>query len=257
MQNPFPEPYSIRQVFYQELPEIVALVPDSVKEKSKNWAKDFYTAMCNHLSNLVLTGQASYRHINIFDDSGANNRIWQDQRVVKEWGDWLNVAYPIEVWVENNASFNSLISMFKQRRINLVSQRGWGKTQHIEEVKLDRKEDVEVILNLTDFDASGYFMHEDLTRRFKQIGLNVKVEHIGILPDQIPEERKMASTIKWKPTDPRRKKFQELFSDDPMVMNFQGYEIQALNPEEIRALVSQALEEAISKYDLEKREVGE
>lgn len=74
---------------------------------------------------------------------------------------------------------------------------------------LDRKEDVEIILNLTDFDPSGYYMPQDLQNRCERIGLDIKVLHIGILPNQIPEDRKTASLITYKKTDPRCKKLEK------------------------------------------------
>jgi len=77
MEEPFDEPYSIRQAFYKELPEIGRLVPEDVKA-STPWAKNFYDRMAKYLSGLVLEGKVSYRTINVYDDSGASDYIWQD-----------------------------------------------------------------------------------------------------------------------------------------------------------------------------------
>lgn len=242
MKEPFEEQYSIRQAFYKELPEIVRLVPDRVKTQTKDWAMNFYRSMCAYLSDLVLEGQVRYRTINVYDDSGATTLIWQDYQFVEMHNPedaW--VEYPIEVWVENNATYNSCKRLFdgEERRfqINLLSQRGFANTQQLEAMLLDRKQDVKVILNLTDFDPSGYCMPQDLENRCKQIGLDVTVLHIGILPGQIPDERKVASLVTYKKSDPRCKKFREKFHDDPMVMTYHGYEIQALAPTEIRQLI--------------------
>lgn len=246
MENPFPEPYSIRQAFYSELPNIVKFVPEYVRENPK-WAHDFYISMCKYLGELVLDRKASYHRINILNDSGASEHILQDITYVKGGEKYQkDVDYPIEVWVENNATYNSLISLFEyEYNLNLISQRGFAKVQQIEPIFIKLNRDVELILNLTDFDPSGYCMPSSLQDNFKRIGLNIKVEHIGIMPHQIPEDRKSASLVFWKKTDPRAKMFLKEFAEDPMVKNYQGYEIQALNPSEIRDLVRRAIKQYI------------
>lgn len=257
MENPFPEPYSIRQAFYQELPQIVEFVPNEVKENTKDWGMSFYNKMTNYLSDLVLEGRANYQTINVYDDSGASSRIWQNINLIEPESEEMGVVeYPIEVWVENNATYNSCIGLFKQGgmfQINLVSTRGIAKTQQIEKVNLYRKEDVKVILNLTDFDPSGYNMPIDLGSRCSRIGLDIEVKHIGIFPQQIPEERRQVSLIKYKKKDPNTKKFQQAFSEDPMVVNGYGYEIQALMPSEIRVFTANEIQKTVNEYGFERR----
>ena len=262
MKEPFEEPYSIRQVFYKELPEISKLVPEEVKNRTKDWALCFYNHMIGYLSDLVLEGKASYRTINLFDDSGASRYILQNIQWVSE-ADYYDLAveYPIEVWVENNATYNSLASLFDKGKsetarfnLNLLSQRGPAKTQQIEKLKQERKGDVKVILNLTDFDPSGYDMPRDLRNRCHKIGLDLDVKHIGILPTQIPEERRTASLIRYKKRDTKCKRFLEAFPDDPLVQDGFGYEIQALMPPEIRELTTKHILATIQEYGFEKRE---
>ena len=261
MEDPFPEPYSIRQVFYKELPEINKLVPEEVKSKTKDWALCFYNHMVGYLSDLVLEGKASYRTINLFDDSGASSYILQNISWVSEADYYdLTVEYPIEIWVENNATYNSLESLFNKGKstttmfnVNLLSTRGPAKTQQIEKLKHERREDVKVILNLTDFDPSGYDMPRDLRNRCHQIGLGLSVKHIGILPTQIPEERRTASLIRYNKRDPRCNRFLEAFPDDPLVQDGFGYEIQALMPPEIREFTTKHILATIQEYGFEKR----
>lgn len=258
MKTPFEEPYSIRQVFYKELPEIMAVVPERVKENTKNWASEFYNSMTHYLSDLVLDGRASYRTINIFDDSGASEWIWQNINLIVPLTEEMGFAeYPIEVWVENNATYNSVKSLFEQDgefQINILSTRGPAKTQQIEKLKRYRSNDVKVILNLTDFDPSGYDMSRDLSSRCRQIGLDVEVERIGILPDQLPEERRKVSLIRYAQRDPNLMKFLKAFPDEPMVLLGYGYEIQALEPREIRQLVREHVNMTIDHYGFEKKE---
>lgn len=258
MDNPFEEPYSIRQVFYKELPQILELVPQYVRENTKDWAGQFYNKMIAYLSNLVLAQRVSYREINIFDDSGASAYVWQNFKYYSlPPREEAVVEFPVEVWVENNATYNSLIPLFRWNaaegepyrfQLNLISQRGVAKTQQIEAMLLGRSEDVKVILNLTDFDPTGYYMAEDLANRCALMGLNVAVVHIGIFPRQIPEERKAVSLVTYKRNDPRCERFREEFRDDPMVMDYRGYEIQAPSPPEIRALVEKSVEDIVDKF---------
>lgn len=264
MKKPFPEPYSIRQAFYKELPEIMEFVPEYVKTNTQDWARAFYNKMTNYLSQLVLRGRASYHTINVYDDSGASTLIWQNYAFEENRPPTrLGFAeYPIEVWVENNATYNSLFPLFEwnlekqsaEFQINLISQRGPAKTQQIEKLTHDRKDDVKVILNLTDFDPSGYDMPRDLASRCTQIGLDIEVKHIGIFPSQIPEERRQVSLIKYKKRDPNTRKFQQAFSEDPMVLKGYGYEIQALMPPELRAFTSKQILKVVNDYGFEKKE---
>lgn len=258
-ENPFPERYSIRQAFYEEIPRIYRFVKEvnPIALENMKWVTYFYSDFIGYLSDLVLAKQVSYRHLNIYDDSGAARHIWQYTRPCYQWGDAYTVEYPIEVWVENNATFNSLSPLFDGEgnyRINILSQKGFAKTQQIESLYLDRSEDVKVILSLTDFDPSGYNMPSDLQNRLSTIGLNIEVTRIGILPNQIPEERRVASLMPYKKTDSRTKWFVEKFKDDPMVQQGYGYEMQALNPTELRTLVSGYVENTISEHGFEKRE---
>jgi len=260
MDSPFSEPYSIRQAFYKELPEIIKVVPDRVKA-STPWAKNFYNWMTRYLSRLVLNREASYRTINVYDDSGASSYILQNMKFAPPNTEYTykKVAYPIEVWVENNASYNSLLPLFDHAQnaealnLNLISQRGNAKTQQLEKLMWERSDDVKVILNLTDFDPSGYNFPWDLQNRIDQIGLGIKVEHIGILPDQIPVDRKSASLVSYAQRDPNLKKFLSAFGNDPLVQQGFGYEIQALEPSEIRTLTLQAIKATVEEYKFEKR----
>lgn len=260
MKEPFGEEHSIRQAFYRELPEINKIVPEDVKNNTKDWALCFYNHMVEYLSDLVLEGKASYRTINLFDDSGANRYILQNIEWTEAEDRWeLEVDYPIEVWVENNATFNSLRKLFDRGinkdsifNLNLLSTKGPAKTQQIEKMKRERQKDVEVILNLTDFDPSGYDMPRDLGKRCQQIGLDLDVKHIGILPTDIPEERRTASLIRYNKKDPRCKRFLQAFPDEPLVQEGFGFEVQALMPSEIREFTTKHILATVQDYGFVK-----
>lgn len=259
MKNPFLESYSIRQAFYEEIPKINRLVPDKVKENTKDWQLNFYIGMCKILSDLVLSGRVSYERINVYDDSGASKILNSQSTLFKKIPiGKVQIEYPIEIWVENNATFNSIAPLVDYEKgeycLNLVSQKGVAKTQEIEKLKLYRSNEVKLILNLTDFDPSGVNMPKDLQRRINRIGLNIEVKHIGIFPDQIPEERKITSLHKYKKRDKNLAKFLEDWGYIELVRKGYGFEIQTLNPSEIRQLISKYIIKTVNEHGLEKRD---
>lgn len=250
--EPYSEPMSMRQVFYSELPRIEAFVPERIKASTK-WAMNFYNKMCTYCSDLFLEGRVSYRNMNIYDDSGASEYIYQKTGFVPPGFKYKYYPpeYPIEIWVENNATFNSLLSLVEggptaPYRINLVSGKGFVKSQQLEQLKLDRP-DVEHILYLSDFDPSGVEMRtNDLPKRTHQLGLETQVHDIGVYGEQIPEERRGASLSSFSKKDPNAPKFIEKYGERfPIVKRYYGYEIQALTPPEIRDLVSEEIDKLL------------
>lgn len=259
--KPYDEPYSIRQVFYDHLPEIERFVPEAHKiETGLGWAAYFYTDLCKILSDLVLAGELSYRKLNLREGGGRDNYIWQEYVYVEERPplEECYIEYPLEIWVENNATFSSLEPPHETGikpvhdepyKINVLSMRGFQSTQLIEAAYLDREEDIAVILCLTDFDPSGVWMPIDLQKRFDRIGMNIKVQHIGIFPSQIPDERKTTTLIHYKKRDPRSKAFMKKYGEDQL-----AYEMQALKPPELRDLVKNKILETVNDSDWKKRE---
>ena len=254
--KPFPEPYSLRQIFYQCVPRIANEFTDFVKDYPEDWGDRIYNLMSSILSNLVLDRRCSYRALNIMEDSGASNYIYQKYAASSiPPPERCVVELPIEVWVENNATFNSLLPLFAWNpvtekahyQINLLSGKGFAKTNTIEEALLDRSDDMKFVLYFGDFDPSGVEMPQDIQRRFDRIGLDAQVTHVGITPNQIPEERKLTTLIHYKKTDSRAKKFQEKYGIDAV-----AYETQALTPSEMRNLVSGAIESNIKENGLKR-----
>lgn len=254
MENPLSEPHSMRQLFYKELPEITRLVPSRVQSNPK-WGMNFYQKMCEYCSDLYLAGKVSYNKMNIYNDAGASSYIYQDFKDIDFPPlEECETDYPIEIWVENNATFNSLFSMVgwpyrKQPgfiKLNIQSGKGFAKSQDLEKLEIGRLEDVQYILTLNDFDPSGWCMgSHDLQNRLDQLGFKIEVIYIGIKPEQIPVERRSTSLVTYKKSDKRTSAFLKEFGDDPLVKAGYGYEIQALTPSEIRALVRKWIEATI------------
>lgn len=258
--EPYPEPYSMRTVFYEHLPEIERFAHANGGDQNPRWGDYFYNDLCRILSDLVLDGELSYRTLNIEEGGGRENFIQQYHREIeptKTIG-LCYVEYPLEVWVENNATYKSLLPKTiplharlheKPYMINFMSMRGFQATQLVEDAALDRREDIEIILCLTDFDPSGVEMPRDIERRFSRLGMDVAVQRIGVVPEQIPAERRTTSLISYKMRDPRAKRFIELYGTDQ-----KAYECQALNPPELRTLVQRAIMTTVEQSSWTKRD---
>jgi len=253
VENPLEERMSLRQLFYQKIPYLEANTPDWWRQEYKNWGQLLYDGLCEEASDLFLEGRFSYQDAGIIDNSGANEYIYQNKVGLREQippDEECVPDYPVEIWVENNATFNALIPLFhwvyrdksNHWKINIVSGKGFTKSQQIEEFEMERADDVQYVFCLNDFDPAGVCMAtEDLPNRFKQRGLNVEVEHIGIFPEQIPEKRRGISLTTFK--GKLAKRFIEEYGKDyPLVKQGYGYELQALTPSEIRQLVLDHLE---------------
>lgn len=256
MDEPLTEHHSMRQFFYREIPKIDSFVPEMVKRTSK-WASNFYIKMSGYCSDLYLDGRVDYDIMKIYDDSGASELIYQNfVNMEIPPPEECTPEYPIEIWVENNATYNSLYPMFgwpyrdspDYVKLNLVSGKGFVKTQQIAKFAKYRAEDVKLILYLTDFDPSGWCMgSHDLQNRLNQLGLDVGVAYIGIKPEQIPPERRITSIHTFKIKDSRSPSFIKEFGDKyPIVTEGYGYELQALTPPELRELAKSYLDKAIA-----------
>ena len=248
MDNPLEEGMSLRQVFYQKIPYLEENSPKSWIREYPNWGNLLYDGLTKVASDLFLEGRFSYAQAGIIDNSGANEYIYEKYRGARKRmppDEECQSKYPVEIWVENNATYNALIPLFHwsnrdesyYRKVNIVSGKGFAKSQQIEEFERERSSYVKLILSLNDFDPAGYCMAtHDLPKRFKQRGIDTEVIHIGIHPYQIPEERRRVSltTFKGKLAKGFIKQFGEEY---PMVKRGFGYELQALTPSEIRNLV--------------------
>jgi hypothetical protein len=257
--KPFPEPYSIRQAYYFYLPLIVNKMPQIAPRIAidESLPDKIYQAMVGVWSKMFLAGKFSYKTMHLFDDSGASTYFYQTSYADVPPPDKQFVEYPLEVWVEKNASYNALLPLVywnkgkPKYKINLVSGKGYAKSSGLEELEMKRKDDVEVILYLGDFDPAGVEMPKDIRRRLTSIGLEeIMVVHIGLQPAQVPEEndRRKLSGLRPNSNDKNYSKFIEEFGKDAVC-----YETQALTPQELRELVQDKIEQTIEKKGWERR----
>jgi hypothetical protein len=254
----YPEPHTIRQIFYRYLGEIAQFVPDPHKKKYPNWANQFYADMVSELGWLVREGKVSYHGLNIFDGSGASEIIWQRAKKVTPAEEEQFVEYPVEVWVEKNACWNSLKLLFgwnrdakpSEFRLNLISGKGFAKMQQIERLLRERRSEVKVILYVTDFDPSGLDMNESLPYNLKRMGVhyphNIKVERIALFPNQIPDAIKQYKVRPLNVNANSAMKFKAKYGDDT-------YEIEALAPDQLREIVREAIKDTVAKYNFNRK----
>ena len=248
MKTPLKERMSLRQLFYTNIRYFETNSPKEWVKDYNNWGELHYGGLIKVASALYLEGRFSYEDAGIIDNSGASEYIYQTfkgMNIPPE--DECTPDFRIEVWVENNATFNSLLPLVhwshrKERnyvKLNLLSGKGFTKSQQIEQFERYRADDVDYVLVLSDFDPSGYSIgSHDVANRFRQRGIKSEVIHVGLFPEQIPEDRRTVSLAKFKKNETRSKAFIKQFGGMwPIVKQGYGYEIQALTPREIRMLV--------------------
>jgi hypothetical protein len=251
---------TIRQIFYQHLGEIAQLVPKAHKQDYSDWANEFYEGLVGELAWLVRKGKVEgYDDLNIFDGSGASEITWQEAYVPTPMKEEQYAEYPIEVWVEKNTCWNALMPLFTwndigkpaEFRLNLISGKGFVKMQQIEALLKKRRDEVKVILYLTDFDPAGINMYESLDynlNNFQPVRYphDIKVERFALYPNQIPDSIKQFNVLPNDVTKKSALKFKAQYGDD-------CYELEALSPEQLRDLVRKAINDTVSKYHLSRK----
>lgn len=130
------------------------------------------------LSEMVKSGEVTYRELNIVDDSRqreiATDSL-EDDKIL---------------FVEKEAAYRRLEPIQETFKLSLVSGGGWEATALIEDMANNLTDGQTYSLYvLTDFDPTGYSIAADFRRRAEQLGANIEtVQRIGIEPDQVSDE---------------------------------------------------------------------
>ncbi|MFQ6119865.1 MAG: hypothetical protein ACE5KE_08260 [Methanosarcinales archaeon] len=217
-ENQYNEKRTLRQLFYQLLPKLSAHAGE--KARKKNWAQNTYKALSKELSKLVLKGELTYHQLGIIEEERANRiQVFPD--------------HSIEVWFEKNSLFEAIKPVSNLLQITIYSCKGFQSTNVLKEFE-KRAKNIDTVFLITDWDPSGVCIAKELQKRAIKLGIDTEFIRIGINPEHIPEERRIASLVQIKHTDSRAKKFIEKYGE-------QCYEVQALDNREIRELVVKAL----------------
>lgn len=147
----------------------------------------------------------------------------------------------IELWVEKDALSGVLKRVTHHYHINLMVNRGYSSCtamhdafERIERAEADGK--TGTILYLGDHDPSGLDMVRDIEARLNEFGVHPEVVAIGLTMAQIRKYNPPPNPA--KVTDPRAKAY---IAEHGRT----SYEVDALNPKVLHALVKKNVEERI------------
>ncbi len=147
----------------------------------------------------------------------------------------------IELWVEKDALSGVLRRITSKYHINLMVNRGYSSCTAMHDAfeRIERAEDegkAATILYLGDHDPSGLDMIRDIRERLEEFGVEPEVVSIGLTMQQIRKYKPPPNPA--KVTDPRAKDYISQFGAI-------SWEVDALNPKTLHALVEKNVESRI------------
>jgi len=147
----------------------------------------------------------------------------------------------IELWVEKDALSGVLKRVTSKYHINLMVNRGYSSCSAMYDAykRLGRQEEAGkkcVILYLGDHDPSGLDMIRDIQERLEEFGVSPEVRQIALTMEQIEKYNPPPNPA--KVTDPRAGDYIARHGDT-------SWEVDALTPQVLHALVKKNVEEMI------------
>ncbi len=238
-------PATVRQVFYQAVNR--GLVPKSetkgyrvvqrclvtLREARKipyGWIVD---------GTRYVTGHTRYRDLAQFTDYAAG--LYR-----KDY--WDTAEVNVEVWLEKEALKGVLVpTVVNECGLGLHVTRGFASITYLQEAA----EDIELdgrptyVYVLTDFDPSGVSIAEKVEEELKARapGSEIVVERLAV--DRAQIDRWNLPTRPTKVSDTRAAKFRRLYGTDSV-------ELDAIPPDELRALVKDAIDAHMEPWRLQQ-----
>lgn len=226
---------TLRQLFYQFVAR--DLIPNKVQE---------YNRLGDIINNARLAGLIDWNQIVDRVRKLQGNPHWtspQDiiEGAAKAYGidKWADQDFRPEVWIEKNALIGVIEGICRGLDVPYLACIGynsqsemWRASRRI--LRSIEKKQTPVIFHLGDHDPSGRDMTFDILRRMKVFLADVKVERLALNMDQIQEHKPPPNPAKL--TDPRAMAYIAEFGNE-------SWELDALDPISIRALVETAVKE--------------
>jgi hypothetical protein len=229
------EERTLRELWYDAVKiPLMRLEPDKREKYGEGkWGRKASQALSAVLSDMVLAGELRYRDIGIRDASRLHT----------------NGEKPFDeviVFVEDNATFQKVKSVAKAYRITMIEGKGFEATALIE--KLQRidpfwRDKRYRLVAMTDYDAYGHKILEDLISRMQQLGFRlshntVEEVRIGIMPEDIDEDLLMEKRFEI----PVENDYDQDWVDQYGIDGAYGLELQAAEGPKRREILIQALE---------------
>jgi hypothetical protein len=165
---------------------------------------------------------------------------------------WAKAPVYVELWCEKDAISSVLYNVTSVYDVPLMVARGYSSesfaynaAEVIQEIGKPA-----FIYYVGDFDPSGWHMSEDLEKRLRGFGADFTFERLTVNPDQIAAWD--LPTRPTKNTDTRSRDFYRQFGAAR-----ESVEVDAVHPDQLRALVRQAIEQHIDSRLLDAIETEE
>lgn len=169
---------------------------------------------------------------------------------------WKNQDYRIEVWIEKEALAGVFERICNELRVPYLSCRGyasqsemWRAGQRLSQ--FENHGQMPVILHFGDHDPSGVDMSRDIETRLKMFmgdGTGLRFERLALTMDQVHQYNPPPNPTKM--TDIRAEGYVEQYGDE-------SWELDALNPEILSALVRDSVEELMDQEKWEESQEEE
>lgn len=159
---------------------------------------------------------------------------------------WETQENYVELWVEKDALAGVLRPLANQYHVPMMVNRGYssqsamyeaGKRYGRQAIKWDGDRKL-TLLYLGDFDPSGEDMVRDIADRMEMFGIDVTVRKIALTLDQVKKYNPPPNPTKHK--DPRSKDFIAKYGAS-------SWEVDAINPKELRKIITREIESYIDK----------
>lgn len=195
-----------------------------------------YNSLVQHLVNWRKSGVVDWRlikdrtrHISCMDYGFANIEEYVEYKLNNlEWVGyhipyWKGQGKTVEVWIEKDALRGLTEDVCSKYGVTVFSTRGKCSTTKLNE---GNERGISVILLLTDYDEHGFIIAKQVERN-----MHCEVKRIALTPEQI-----------------------EKYNLSPNIMDYGweegSYELDALEPEEYKRIIREAIEEEIEDKEL-------
>jgi hypothetical protein len=179
------------------------------------------------------------------DDFVSAARDWFHNLGSEYYADlWENQAVHVEVWIEKDALSQVVARVAGPFRVTVCPSREYSSYSYIKREAVDgRLSTVDkpiVLLDFRDHDPSGLQMTEDLQTRFDRYAddLEIEVKRIALTIDQVKKHKLIPNPT--KRADSRSAKYVTEYGD-------QCWELDAIPPDELQRLVTQAIEKHVDR----------
>jgi len=236
----YTEDRTLREMWYQAIKiPLMRYEPD--KSRQPNWGRKASQALSAVLSDMVLSGELKYRDVGIKDKSRDH---------VDATGPFDDVI----IFVEDNATFVKVKTVAEAYRCWAIEGQGFEATALIEKLigMLELRHGSEwsykryLLIGLTDYDAYGFKILEDLERRMTTLGVSIRARRAGICPSDVPLED--LDSLKF--SIPVNCPYDEAWVEEHGIDGAYGLELQAVDSLRRKELLIKVLEEECPERSL-------